>query len=41
MLIKLKFFENIDTFVWIVAAKIWQLVDDDPTRAINLQVLNF
>ena len=33
MLIELKFFKNVDTLVWIVTAQIWQLVDENPTRA--------
>ena len=41
MLIELKFFKDIDTLVWIVTAQIWQLVDDNPTRAIDLQEFNF
>ena len=35
-----KFFKDIDTLVFIVPAQIRQLVDNDPTRAIDRQVLN-
>ena len=40
MLLKLKFFKDADTLVWIVTAQIRQLVNDNPTRAIDLQVFN-
>src|SRR6185369_581136 len=40
MLLELKFFKDANTLVWIVTAQIRQLVNDDPTRAIDCQVFN-
>ena len=41
MLLELKFFKDIDTLVLIVTAEIRQLVNDNPTRAIDCQVFDF
>ena len=40
MLLELKFFKDANTLVWIVTTQIWQLVNDNPTRAIDSQVFN-